>query len=247
MKKYAYLFLTLIGLISCTKNTIEDINSVSRNQSESYNFIYSVLLKDNSKDSVYRQAYLIENGKVITEKYINFNNSEYNHTSTFEYDNNGRVVKEVRDNQTFNKVVWDNNSAKVFNENNDLIGEFQFNNSKQLISYNDGLTTRFFNYDSNGNIASIATEAGMYVEFLDYDTSKINPLNLLNSIAILRIDYKPNFKNVFKTEKAYPFKGDDFSVPLTFYEYSWTLNSNGFIESMTDEKTLIYRSEFEYY
>jgi hypothetical protein len=33
---------------------------------------------------------------------------------------------------------------------------------------------------------------------------------------------------------------------LSFYEYSWTLNTNGLIESMTDEKTLIYKSEFEY-
>jgi YD repeat-containing protein len=131
-------------------------------------------------------------------------------------------------------------------KNNDLIGEFQFNNSMQLISYKNDGQIRYLSYDSSGNVVSVATEDGIYVEYLDYDTSKANPLNLINSITILRIDYKPHFKNVFKTEKAYPYKGDDFSVPLSFYKYSWTINSKGLIESMIDEKTLIYKSKFEY-
>ena len=246
MKKFTFLFLTLIGLISCSNDNIDEIVKESQNQSENYNFIYTVLSKDNSKDSVYRQAYFIDNGRVITEKYTNYNNSEYNHLSTFEYDNNGRVIKEVRDNQIFTKITWVNNAAKVFNKNNDLIGEFQFNNSMQLISYKNGGQIRYLSYDSSGNVVSVATEDGIYVEYLDYDTSKTNPLNLINSITILRIDYKPHFKNVFKTEKAYPYQGDDFSVPLSFYKYSWTINSKGLIETMIDEKTLIYKSKFEY-
>jgi hypothetical protein len=246
MRKNTFLFLTLIGLISCTNDVIDNTSNESQNQSGNFNFIYTVLLKDNNNDSVYRQAYLIENGKVITEKYTNYNHSEYNHLSTFEYNSNGRVVKEIRDNQIFTEISWDNNIAKVFNKNKELIGEFQFNNSMQLISYNDGIKTRFLNHDSNGNVTSIGTAAGIYVEYLDYDTSKNCPFNLINSIAVLRIDYKPNFKNVFKTEEAYPYEDDDYSMPLTFYKYSWTLNSNGLIESMTDEKTLIYISKFEY-
>ena len=241
-----FLFLSLIGLISCSNNSNDEIVKESQNQSENYNFIYTVLNKDNSKDSVYRQAYLIDNARVITEKYTNYNNPKYNYISTFEYDNNGRVIKEVRDNQIFTKISWVNNDATVFNKNNVLIGEYQFNNSMQLISYKNDGQIRYLNYDSSGNVVSIATKYGIYVEYLDYDTFKTNPLNLINSITILRIDYSPHFKNVFKTEKAYPYKGDDFSVPLSFYKYSWTLNSKGLIETMTDEKTLIYTSKFEY-
>src|ERR1035437_8915119 len=124
-----FLFLSLIGLISCSNNSNDEIVKESQNQSENYNFIYTLLNKDNSKDSLYRQAYYIDNGRVITEKYTNYNNPEYNYISTFEYDNNGRVIKEVRDNQIFTKISWVNNYAKVFNKNNVLIGEYQFNNS----------------------------------------------------------------------------------------------------------------------
>ncbi|MFA5330621.1 MAG: hypothetical protein WC384_22705 [Prolixibacteraceae bacterium] len=118
MKKYTFLFLTLIGLISCSNDNTDEIVKESKNQSENYNFIYTVLSKDNSKDSVYRQAYFIDNGRVITEKYTNYNNSGYNHLSTFEYDNKGRIIKEVRDNQIFAKISWVNNAAKVVNKNN---------------------------------------------------------------------------------------------------------------------------------
>lgn len=240
-----FLLLSLIGLISCSNNN-DEIVKESQIQSENYNFIYTVLNKDNSKDSLYRQAYFIDNGKVITEKYTNYNNPKYNYISTFVYDNDGRVIKEIRNNQIFTKISWVNNSANVFNKSNDLIGEYQFNNSMQLISYKNDGQIRYLNYDSSGNVVSVATKDGIYVEYLDYDTTKTNPLNLINSITILRIDYSPHFKNAFKTEKAYPYKGDDFSVPLSFYKYSWTLNSKGLIETMTDEKTLIYTSKFEY-
>ena len=246
MKKYAFLFLTFFGLISCSKDNVDEIINKPQNQSDNFNFIYTVLLKSSRTDSVYKQEYLIENGKVITEKYTNYNNPEYNHLSTFEYDNNNRVIEEIQNNQTFNEITWDNNTAKVFNKNKNLIGVFQFNNSNQLTSYNDGRIIRFMNYDSNGNVISVETEAGIGIEYLDYDTTNTYPLSLINSISVLRVDYKPYFKNVFKTEKDYPFVGDDYSVPLTYYEYSWTLNSNGLIDEMTDEKTLIYISKFDY-
>jgi hypothetical protein len=247
MKNYT-LFLIFFGLISC-KNE-ENNNKINELQNQSPNFIYTVLLKSNSKDTVYRQEYLIENGKVIFEKYTNYSDPKYNRLCTFEYDNNGRVIKEIIDNQKVIEIYWDNDTAKVFNKNNDLIYEFHFNSSMQLLSYKYGdkfgARTRFFNYDTNGNVVSGGTEAGIDVEYLDYNTSLNNPFNLINSIAVLRIDYKPNFKNVFKIEKTYPFKGDDYSVPLSYYKYFWTLNNKGLIETMVDEKSLIYVSKFEY-
>ncbi len=246
MKKYAILFLTLVGLISCSKDNVDEIINNPQNQSDNFNFIYTVLLESNRIDSVYKQEYVIENGKVITEKYTNYNNPEYNHLSTFEYNNDNRVIREIQNNQTFTEITWDNNTARVFNKNKSLIGEFQFNKSNQLTSYNDGRILRFMNYDSNGNVISVETEAGIGVEYIDYDTTKTYPLSLINSISVLRVDYKPYLKNVFKTEKDYPFAGDDFSVPLTYYEYAWTLNSDGLIDEMTDKKTLIYVSKFDY-
>jgi len=102
------------------------------------------------------------------------------------------------------------------------------------------------NYDSNQNIASIENETEIYVEYLNYDLSKRNPLNLIESIGILRIDYKPHFKNIFRTEKVYPFEGDDYSQPLTFYEYSYEFNSENRVYQIEDEKTVIYTQQFEY-
>jgi len=252
MKKTTILFLITIGFLNCTDEITQSAIDDVVNQQEdyvqddyNYNFIYTVLFKNDINDTIYKQEYSIVDGKVLAEKYTNYDNPQYNHISSFKYDLDGRIIKELRNNKIFSEVAWENNIAKVYNSINEKIGEYHFDNSKKLISYNRN-GSRYLNYDSNGNIVSEATNTGIFVEYLDYNNTKIYPLSRINSITILRIDYKPHFKNVFKTEKAYPYIGDDFSVPLTFYEYNWTLNSDGLIETMTDEKSVIYLSKFEY-
>ena len=44
----------------------------------------------------------------------------------------------------------------------------------------------------------------------------------------------------------YPFEGDDYTQPLTFYEYSYEFNSDNRVYQIEDEKTLIYTQQFEY-
>jgi hypothetical protein len=120
-----------------------------------------------------------------------------------------------------------------------------------LTDYKVGFTTsniqiKNLNYDSNQNIVSIENETDIYVEYLNYDLSKRNPLSLIHSIGILRIDYKPYFKNIFETEKVYPFEGDDYSQPMRFYEYDYEFDSEDRVYQIENEKSLIYTEQFEY-
>lgn len=246
MKKISILIFVIIGLISCQDDeSADDFADDVQVPSLDFNFTYLVTYKNDVHDPIIKQEYAIEDGKVLAEKYTNYNNPEYSHLSLFEYDETGRILREIQENKVVKQVVWDDKNAKVYNINNDLIGQFFFNDTMRLESYIENIQ-RFLNYDSHGNIISIASEEGIYVEYLDYDSSKVNPLSLIKSIEILRINYKPHFKNVFKTEKVYPYEGDDYSVPMSYYEYIWTLNSNGLIETITNEKTAIYLDKFEY-
>ena len=217
----------------------------SQSQTFDYNFTYTVLLENDLTDTIIKQEYAIEDGRVLAEKFTNYDNPQYNHIHFFEYDENERIVKEMRGDVTYMSVEWDGNTARVYNKNDDFIGEFNFDSSMRLESYNRNGDI-YLSYDETGNIIAASSNGGTFVEYLDYNYSIMNPLSLIKSVAILRMDYKPHFKNVFKTEKAYPYEGDDFSVPLNFYAYSWTLNSDSLIETMTDEKTMIYLQKFEY-
>lgn len=247
MKNNILIITAFLLLIGCSKDNEENLN----NPIETGALSYTVRLTNDPNDLIYTQDYKFdEEGKVISEKFTNYRNPQYDHLSNFKYDSNGRVIKEIRDNEIFRKIIWSDNIAKVYDNQNELIAEFEFSNSRlksyKLYQNDNSVQEKYLNYGSNNNIISIEDENEIRFEYLNYDTSTINPLSLINSISILRIDYKPHFKNVFKTEKVYPFEGDDFSHPLTFYEYEWTLNSNGQVATMENEKSLIYTSVFEY-
>ncbi|WP_417857698.1 hypothetical protein [Xanthomarina gelatinilytica] len=212
---------------------------------------YSLKLKSDPSEIIYIQEYSFdEQGKVISEKYTNINNPQYSHLSTFEYDENGRLIKEIREGEVFSNIIWTNNLAEVYNNQNQKISEFNFS-GELLTDYKVGFTTsniqiKNLNYDSNQNIVSIENETEIYVEYLNYDLSKRNPLSLIHSIGILRIDYKPYFKNIFETEKVYPFEGDDYSQPMRFYGYDYVFDSEDRVYQIENEKSLIYTEQFEY-
>jgi hypothetical protein len=243
MKNFTLLILTLSLFTGCSNN--DDDNEIQIGIKE---LSYTLRLKNNPADLIYNQEYTIENEKVLSVKYTNYNNPEFSYFSTFEYDENNRIVKEIREDEIYREIIWINNVAKVYDNQNQLISEFEFTNSLisnyKLYEMN-GIRIRNLNYDSNDNVISIGDENGVIVEFLDYEPI-LNPLSLISSIDILRIDYKPHFKNVFKTEKVYPFEGEDFSHSLRFYNYQWTLGQDQLIHTMEDEKTAIYTSVFEY-
>ncbi|APY09218.1 hypothetical protein BWZ20_13295 [Winogradskyella sp. J14-2] len=246
MKNIVLLFLGLI-VLGCNPDDKDE------NVEESYETYlkYSLKLKSDPTQILYIQEYVFDNnGKVVSENYTNINNPQYNHYSTFAYDDNGRIIQEVRDGDVFFNINWTNDLAEVYNSQNVKISEFNFNGTI-LTYYKTGfntntIRTKFFNYDSNQNIISIENETEIYVEFLDYDLDKRNPLHLIESIGILRIDYKPYFKNIFGTEKVYPFEGGDYTQPLTFYDYFYEFDAENRVYQIEDEKSLIYIREFEY-
>jgi hypothetical protein len=246
MKKLTLIILGLL-IFGCSsedgsETSMEDnVNSLK----------YTLKLKNEPSEIIYIQEYSLDKqGRVISENYTNINNPQYSHLSTFEYDENGRVIKEIREGEVFFNVVWTNNLAEVYNKLNQKISEFNFSGETltdyKVGFYNNNIRTKNLNYDTNQNIVSIENETEIYVEYLNYDLSKRNPLNLIKSIGMLRIDYKPYFKNIFETEKVYPFEGDDYSQPLTFYDYSYEFDSENRVYQIENEKSLIYTEQFEY-
>jgi hypothetical protein len=248
MKKIILLIVSVISIIACSSDdNLEPINNLENIT----NLKYTVKEKNNPNNLVYTQEYNFdEEGKVMSESFTNFYNSQFSYLSNFEYNDKGQVTKEIRNGQTYFNIVWTNNFAEVFNTQDQKISEFNFDGEK-LIDYktefnSSNVRIRKLNYDSNQNIISIENDVEVFVEFLDYELNKRNPLNLIQSIGILRIDYKPLFKNIFSTEKVYPFEGDDYRQPLTYYEYNYVFDSENRVYQIEDEKTAIYTSEFVY-
>ena len=237
-----------ILLFNCSKNEeiIQKTNQVSLNS-----FKYIVAEDYSSFNDLYSQEYTFDtNGKVLTETFNNNLNPQYNYTSTFEYNIQGKLINEKKNNQIFRYLLWNGNFVELYNNLNQKISDFTFNNNN-LIEYNSGfisgnIVNHKYNYDSNNNVVSEEKQNEVFVEYLNYNVNIENPMNLIKSIGILRLDYKPYFKNFFETEKAYPYNGTDYIFPLTFYGYQKTLDSNNRINTMTDDKTLIYKTKFEY-
>ena len=240
--------ICVLSIISC--NTVDNMDTVNTSENVT-DFKYTLKEKNEPNKLVYTQEYAFDDqGRVISEKYTDFNNSQYSYYSTFKYNDNGLVTKEIRDEKTQLDIIWTNDLAEVFNSKNQKISEFTIINGK-LIEYktefnSSNARTRKLNYDTNGNIVSIENETEVFVEYLEYDSSKLNPLNLIKSIGMLRLNYNPYFKNIFQIEKAYPFEGDDYSFPLTYYDYNYEFDDENRVFQIEDEKTLIYTQEFSY-
>jgi hypothetical protein len=246
MKKYTVYLMVCFLFLACSKD--ED---VIVNQLEVDYLKYTLRQKNNPVHWIYIQEYTFENKKVITENYLNSLYPQHNSNSAFLYDDQDRVISEMRNGELYRKIEWNNNNAKVYDSEDNLKGEFKFKDSRleyYVIRYElNDIRFRKLNYYANGNVKSIQDENKILVEYLDYDTSVFNPMNLINSIAILRIDYKPHFTNLFSVEKVHPFRGDDYSQPLRFYNYDWTLNTENLVETIEDQKSAIYTRAFQYH
>src|SRR5690606_5428145 len=134
MKNSILIVTVILLLTSCSKDKEENlINTV--NPIEAGALSYTVRLTNDPNDLIYTQDYKFdEEGKVISEKFTNYENPQYNHFSTFRYNSKGKIIKEIRDDEIFRKIVWSNNVAKVYDNQNGLIAEFEFNNSR-ITSY----------------------------------------------------------------------------------------------------------------
>lgn len=246
MKNYWYFTFLLTVFTGCSSS-----DDVSQDQIEINKLLYTSSNKHQVSDYDNTTEYIIEDNKVVSARYFLNNNPEEVHLSTFHYNQNGKIEKVFNNGELNRKVVWLDNMAKVYTADDELVSEFEFNTDRQIIRYktfgpNESIFIRKYNYSPNGNVVSMEDEEGVVAEFLDYEIDLRNPFYLLNSIAVLNIHKRPHFKNMFRTEKFYPFEGDDFSVPLQFYDYHWTLNGDGMVETIEDEKSVIYTREFQY-
>lgn len=246
MKRTLILF-SLILLISCNND-----EKIVANAGHVSTMKYTAAEDVESFDTIYTQEYAFDNdGKVVSETFTNYLNPQFNYKSTFEYNDQGKVIKEIRNGQIYRHLNWNGNVAVLYNESNQKISDFKFNDNENLIEYNDGYINGYiknfkYNYNTSGNIVSVENQNKVFAEYLNYNTRITNPMYLIKSIGILRLDYKPYFKNFFAVEKAYPYEGTDFTFPLTYYNYQNTLDSNNRISTLKDNKSLIYKSSFEY-
>ena len=122
MKNLTLFFFGLL-ILGCSSDdgnettTEEIVNSLK----------YTVKLKNEPNEIIYIQEYSFdEQEKVISENYTNINNPQHSHLSTFEYDDNGRILKEIRDGEVFFNVIWTNDFAEVYNIQNQKISEFNY-------------------------------------------------------------------------------------------------------------------------
>ncbi len=243
------LILLFFGILNIGCSSDDENNSI--NEKNITYLKYSLRLENDPTEIIFILEYAFDdNGKVVSESYTNINNPQYSGFSRFIYNNKGRVIQEIREGEVVFNINWTDDLAEVYNNQNQKISEFNFNGD-MLTGYKTRINSNYpriknLNYNSSQNIVSIENGTEIYVEFLDYDLTKRNPMNLIESIGILRIDYKPYFKNIFGTEKAYPYQADDYSKALTFYKYSYRFNSENRVYQIQNEKTRAYIQQFEY-
>ncbi|NMH24881.1 hypothetical protein [Flavobacterium solisilvae] len=248
--KYLKIIIICLLFINCSQDDRTE-NNINVSQIPFPEASFKITLKyDFEKFStIHSSEYSFDaNGNVSAEKYISTDNPKQSYFSTFQYDANGRIISETRNNYVVSHVIWSGNTAKVYHNTNLFPSTFVFSNGNLTeVIFQDSSASHKINYDSNSNIISEEQNNEVFVEYLNYNLSVSNPLHVLKSIAILRYDIRPFSKNIFETKKAYPYEGDDFSIPLTFYQFQYTLNQNSKVLTITDDETGIYKTFFEYY
>ena len=238
MKKFILPLICFLFL-ACTSD--KETNATTEN----FTFKHIVTEKNSEESIVYTQEFIMDNdGKVVQEKFQSMLYPNQSSTSTFEYDNEGRVLKEIRNKKVVYTVVWNVDVATVKDIDTNLIFTCIFQNGK-LMQYSSTGNNYKFNYDQNNNVISEENNGDVFVEFLDYDTTVLNPMYLIKSIGILRMASNPYFKNFYQTKKAYPFEDIDFSVPLTYYTYQKMVGVDNRITKITNNENT-YTSKFEY-
>ncbi len=210
---------------------------------------YSLYENYGDQDLLFTREYKIENGLVISEIISDYKPETASTFSKFEYDEHGRILKQITNGVITRTVIWTGQSAEVFNGENQKMSEFKFSGDKLVEEKTEFISDEIrylrYSYDNNGNIQLIEDESGPKYEYLNYDTNSLYPLYLTKSMGILRMQNRPFFKNNFAQEKIYPFDGDDFFFPLTFYDFTYTYYSNNRLKSINDEGS-VYTRKFSY-
>src|SRR5690554_6895857 len=115
------ILLLLIGVCSCSKEARQPAPIADETLS------YSVRLKHAPFDTVYAQHYAFDReGKVLSERFTNYQHPQHGHLSIFHYDANGRVVREERNGAVFRQIEWRPDGASVYDSQQELLAEFEF-------------------------------------------------------------------------------------------------------------------------
>ena len=246
--KHLSIIIISILLVNCSHNDGVE-NNINVSQIPFPEASFKITLKNDFEtfNTISSSEFSFDaNGKVLAEKCIGAT-PEQGYFSTFQYDASGRILSETRNNHIVSHVIWDGNTAKVYDNIYLVPWTFIFSNGNlsEIISTNS--TSHQINYDTNNNIISEERNHEVFVEYQNYNLSVPNPKSVLKSIAILRYDIRPFSKNIFETKKAYPYDGGDYTMPLTYYQFQYTFNQDNKVITMTDDETGIYKTFFEYY
>jgi uncharacterized protein YcfL len=243
MKKIIIIIVVSIALFSCSSND-------ESNETSTSSFKRTITNKGDIINEMYITEYKFDSeGKVIKEINTNQFYPVYNSISTFKYDNQGRVIKEIRNNEVNTIVEWNGNVATLYGSsgnsgNSDNALSYIFSNNKVIETHFMGNIHKF-NYDANDNVISEVQADTVFVEYLDYDTTVANPMQLIKSIGVLRMHLNPYFKNFFQTKKNYPEVHDDYSTPMQYFQFERFVNSENKIIKIDNNETH-YISKFEY-
>ncbi|WP_223033884.1 hypothetical protein [Hanstruepera marina] len=233
MKKVIFLLLTLT-LYSCnndddsnTGNSIHYMKIEYKNEQTNY-------------ITYYYEFYFDSEGKVTSFHFSGLdpaNDPDNSFVSTYEYNNEGKVIKEITDGQLYQSVNWTNNIAEVYNHLNQKTDEFIFFDDGTIerhygLNISNGNITRKYYYDSNQNITHLENDTERIQEYWNYDLNKQNPVNLLKSIGIFRMWQHPYTKNIFYSRKEFPIDEEDHTIPLKIHEYEYTFDSENRVRTM---------------
>ena len=246
--KYLGIIIISLLLANCSHNDGAE-NNIDVSQIPFPDASFKVTLKNDFEtfDTISSSEYSFDtNGNVLAGKHISATPGQ-SYFSTFQYDANGRIVSETRNNHIVSHVIWNGDTATVYDNIHNVPLTFVFSNGNlsEVISANS--ESHQINYDADDNIISEEMNHEVFVEYLNYNLSVSNPMHLLKSIAILSYDSRAFSKNIFETKKAYPYDGGDYSIPLTYYQFQYTFNQDNRVITMTDDETGIYKTFFEYY
>jgi hypothetical protein len=236
-------------MVNCSHDDGEE-NDIDVSQIPFPEASFKITLKNDFEifSTIHSSEYSFDaNGNVLAEKYISNDNPEQSFFSTFQYDANGRILSETRNNHIVSQVIWNGNTAIVYNNSNNYPITFVFMNGNLSEVNSTNSESHRINYDVNNNIISEERNNEVFVEYLNYNLTVPNPTNVLKSIAILRYNSRAFSNNIFETKKAYPYEDDDFSIPLTYYQFQYTLDEDNRVTTITDDETSIYKTYFEYY
>lgn len=241
MKKIILILISCLAIVSCTSN---DENNIIYTSS-----LKEIITESSEENIIQTKEYFFDSdGKVLKEVLKSSSFPQYNSVCIFKYDKQGRVIKEIRNNELITNVIWNGNVATLYGNPIDLSANnalsYTFLNDKVIESQFMGKSHKF-NYDENDNVISEIQADTIFVEYLDYDTTVINPKHLIKSIGVLRMHEKPYFKNFFQVKKNYPEVHDDYSTPMQYFQFERFVDSENRIIKIDNEENH-YISKFEY-